>query len=411
MTSIFVGGWFLRSPFGRRNSSVAETMRDLDETFYSLSRKLLLLTGLWPFSNRTLNIATRFTWLCLVFSFEVVQIILLRIGGVTLTHMTCFISFSCLTMIVYLKFIISGLLEHVLRNSLESLARGHSSTDQRELQIFERFGNKQNQMIVIYIYIGVSTIFICFLGLVSPMVLDIILPLNNSRSLHFILVIEFDSEKDNYFYLAYAYLMICCTCGVVLLTANDCTISILLHHHSAVYELISYRIKKAINRWLDPKAIVFKKDKRLHRGIGEMMDLYQKTQSEFESIMTTVMIPYSVVIILMTISLCTHMSQFVERVHSPADLDLTIINGLSYLIQLAMTYRENCMCQTYSDNSLNVFHELCTTEWYKLPLKVQKLVLLALQRTSKGSVPVLAGMFVPSRKGFTGVITLILLIP
>ncbi|XP_076378886.1 uncharacterized protein LOC143259622 isoform X2 [Megalopta genalis] len=376
----------------------------LDKTFYSLTRKLLILTGLWPFSSRILNVAMRATWLCLVFGFQVVQIALLQIGGVTIIHMIYFISFSCTTMIVYVKYIASGLLQHVLKNSLESLARWHSSTDQRELQIFEKFGNKQDRVVVIYLYIGVTTTIVCLLVLASPTLLDFIVPLNNSRSLHFILVIEFDSERDNHFYLVYGYLIACCVGGVILTTANDCTISILLNHHSAVYETISYRIEKAINQWLDPKTIAFQKDHRLHRTIGEMMDLYQRTQSDFDSIMRTVMIPYSVLIVLMTISLCTHMSQFVERVQSPADFDLTIINGLSYLIQLVTSYRENCMSQTYTDNSLNVFHELCKTRWYKLPLKVQKLLLLSLQRTSKGSVPLLAGIYVPSRKGFTGML-------
>ncbi|XP_076287739.1 uncharacterized protein LOC143212648 [Lasioglossum baleicum] len=80
---------------------------------------------------------------------------------------------------------------------------------------------------------------------------------------------------------------------------------------------------------------------------------------------------------------------------------MTIVNASMCVIQLAYAYRENNICQIYIDNSANVYHEICQTPWYALPLKVQKLFLHVLQRTSKGCVPVIGGIFVPSRKGFT----------
>ncbi|XP_076657871.1 uncharacterized protein LOC143361992 isoform X1 [Halictus rubicundus] len=380
-------------------------MKVFRETSYNLSRKLLILTGLWPFTGRILNLSVRAAWCCFIVSFEVFQIVIMTHHAITIIRLVYFISFLCTMMILFTKYLIVIFLQDILKKLLVNIARWYGSTDQEEIRIFEKFGNDQKREVIIFICLAVVTVVTCQLALLSPALLNIVVPLNYSRSIRFMLVIEFKQGDDNFF-LVYVYFTIACVTLMLIISTSDCIMSIMLHYHSAVYETISYRTNVAINEWLNPKNVAFEKDHRLYQQICEVMELYQNIQSDFERIMAVITTPYFIIVMMLTFSLCIYTFQAVELLHTIEHLNMSLVSVLTGLVQFAYAYRENSMSQMYIDNSLNVFHELCQTPWYRLPLKVQKLLLLALQRTSKGCVPVLCGLFLPSRKGFAWVIHL-----
>ncbi|XP_076285171.1 uncharacterized protein LOC143211400 isoform X2 [Lasioglossum baleicum] len=57
--------------------------------------------------------------------------------------------------------------------------------------------------------------------------------------------------------------------------------------------------------------------------------------------------------------------------------------------------------QMMLDSSLNFYQEICNTLWYRIPPKMQKMVLLALVRTQVAVELNLAGLFVPCYEGLT----------
>ncbi|XP_076287727.1 uncharacterized protein LOC143212639 isoform X2 [Lasioglossum baleicum] len=207
----------------------------------------------------------------------VFQLILLNIHGITFIRLVYFVSFSCTVTILLIKYIIVMFLQDLLKKSLENLARWHSSIDQTELRIFEKFANEQRRTAIIFLSAGTASLVICQLTLLSPILLNIVAPLNDSRPVRFILVIQFE-QGDDYFVAIYVYFLIACVILISFVATTDCIMSIMMHYHSAVFKTISYRTNVAINEWLNPKNITFEKDHRLYQRICEVIDLYQDIQ-------------------------------------------------------------------------------------------------------------------------------------
>ncbi|XP_076226781.1 uncharacterized protein LOC116432838 [Nomia melanderi] len=362
------------------------------------------VTGLWPFNYRVLNIAARVVWCCTLLIFEAVQIVIHKAYGNNIISLIFFVSCSCTTVIISTKYITATLLQTILRNTMENMVRWHSLSDQRIVRIFEKYGERHRNVVAIYMYITVVSSLIYILVSIMPLFLDIVAPLNLSRSLHIIIAPEFNDDQHLYYYVTFVYFFVACLSGMVILTASDCLIGLLFCHHAAIFETVSYRIKNATDDWFNATNPTLENDDQLYRRICGAMDLYQRVQSEFKYIMTVVAIPYFIIAILMTICLCAHMFQLVVLLDSPDEFDLSLINALSTLLHLIYCYRQNQLSQKYVDHSLDVFYETYNIQWYVLPVRVQKLLLLILQGTSKGCVPVLAGLYVPSRKGFAMVL-------
>ncbi|CAD1476502.1 unnamed protein product, partial [Heterotrigona itama] len=82
--------------------------------------------------------------------------------------------------------------------------------------------------------------------LLGPVILDLIIPLNESRTRLIKYVTEFSHDRTVYLDIVSLNFVIVGTVGFLCITSTESLLSILAHYISGLFKITSYRLRKAI---------------------------------------------------------------------------------------------------------------------------------------------------------------------
>ncbi|XP_076287743.1 uncharacterized protein LOC143212651 [Lasioglossum baleicum] len=86
----------------------------------------------------------------------------------------------------------------------------------------------------------------------------------------------------------------------------------------------------------------------------------------------------------------------------PKELCISFFFGIFHIVAVFMG---NYIGQEVIDYSVAISYATYDSLWYSSPVKMQKIVLLIMQRSSLGTMLDFSGLFIPSNKGFASVHT------
>lgn len=92
--------------------------------------------------------------------------------------------------------------------------------------------------------IVIAVIGVACLTLIWPCLLDIVVPLNESRPLHFILGIVHSTDQDEHIFLIFGHALTVYIIGFAIVIAVDSLFSLITHHHCAIFRIIRYFEKR-----------------------------------------------------------------------------------------------------------------------------------------------------------------------
>ncbi|XP_031773450.1 uncharacterized protein LOC116414682 [Apis florea] len=308
--------------------------------------------------------------------------------------------FCLVTLTLYIKYILCIILKNDIKFAFNSISNDWETfAHEKELEILEDYAKKQKRIIPLLSLLFQISVVLYVTIPISPIFVDIIIPLNKSRHVSIDLARSYNAEKDEHFYLIVIYYFCFLENNIISILPVEFTHLLLAYHYCALFGIISYRIQRAIDNDSE-KNIANVEIDRTYRKICDAMETYTRIDV-CNVLLKKLSIMNCIINLIIAFSLATYMILF-----TTAYLDDTtnaFSYGYSILVHLFYAFIHNYIGQIIMDYSLHPFYELYDTKWYRQPLKIQKFVLQGLLRTSKQYVQGIGSFYIMSMRGFFSV--------
>ncbi|KAG9429167.1 hypothetical protein HZU67_09542 [Apis mellifera carnica] len=343
---------------------------DIFDKQYHSYRTVMKIVGLWPYNNSIYIWIQRLLLLTFFLGNVIFQIVSLLKSEITLRNCILILSITCPFIIVSLRYVCFivffptiKLLFHHMRVE-ENIVQ-----DLIEIQIRTKYINDSCHIIDIFFWVACTNITLSSISLLYFITLNFIMPLNEFRIIHYITLFSVDRTMyfnilclDFIFVVIFALLSVICTESIIGLYS---------YHTSVLFKIINHRIQKIITYL----TIVNLSSKQIETKLAELYRVVDMHNQAIELLVNAIIIKKD-------------------------QLEISI-SFIFFVNQLIIMFLCNHSGQILIDNSQKLFNELYISIWYFVPLKVQKILLLIMIRSSTRCMFHILDIFTPCYAGFS----------
>ncbi|KAG9429169.1 hypothetical protein HZU67_09544 [Apis mellifera carnica] len=329
------------------------------------------------------------------------QIMSLLTSAITLQNCVLIFSTTCPLIIVLFRYIGLILFFPTIKLLFHHMCMEEAMIqDSIEAQIRRKYIDDSCYMIDIFFWMTYVGIALCSILLLCPITLDFIMPLNESRTriVHYVTIF---SDKSIIYMdiLCLNYMLL----AILVILSATCTESILglySYHTSIMFKIIGHRIQKIVkyltmfnlsSKQIDSKLAELYRIVDIHNQAIELVDIMINNSGKQFMIST----------LLSVISMAISLHRLLNAIVIKKDELEILISFIFFTTQLVITFLNNNCNQILIDNSQELFIELYISMWYFVPLKVQKILLLIMIRSSTACMINILGVFTPCYIGFS----------
>ncbi|XP_054009150.1 uncharacterized protein LOC128892641 isoform X2 [Hylaeus anthracinus] len=332
---------------------------------YSTYYFLLCITGLWPFDNSVLV--------------KVQRII--------------FASIILCCVIVQMRFIYGS-----ISNDCSKL----KNLDEQNILMNHIAASKR--LVLIYLRVSCFGIVCVCIVLLFPVWIQILISHNVTRS-EGMKFLGFIAQHDKYVHFISLHILFNSIIGLLVISVTESTLSVMAYYVCGLFKITSYRIRHAVNKAI--KQIAFPNRNALNEAnIRDVVETHMKSIEIIEAVAKQTMLAYLIAILVVIISFSLNLYRVFLAVIDMTDLIEVLLSSVMVIIHMVIMFLNNYSGQKVIDDSMDVFYETYFTTWYYTPLKMQKLLLLMMVRSSIVCEFNLSGLFVPSYEGFSTMMSL-----
>ncbi|XP_028522099.2 uncharacterized protein LOC107996974 [Apis cerana] len=277
--------------------------------------------------------------------------------------------------------------------------------DSTEIEIRTKYINNCYHMMDIFFWIiyGTAALFIIFI--LYPMALDFIMPLKNETRIHIIhYVIIFSYNRIIYFDILSLNFMFVGIFGSLSITCTESIFGFFSFHASILFKIISYRIQKIVTYL----SILNLSSKQIDKKLTELyrvVDIHNQAIGLINILINNSGTQFILSSLLCVISMAICLYRLVNAIIAKKDQLEILISSVFLMIQLMIIFLYNYNNQILIDNSQELLNELYISTWYFVPLKVQKILLLIMIRSSTLCMFHILGVFIPCYTGFSKILS------
>ncbi|XP_058804998.1 odorant receptor 13a-like [Phymastichus coffea] len=292
---------------------------------------------------------------------------------------------ECLPNIFYniimaIKFYNGVVNQHKIKLVLEKIKRDWNQLQNNEqIKIIRGFYDSGKVLIICYIGI-VYFVLLSFMGTpLTPVILDLVKPLNESRPKSALYIVEFFVDQHKYYYSILFHGYVTSLFGILPLFANDIFLCNCVHHASGMLAILGYRVRsilkiKPIKENLDDQTYKQVIDCTLqHQSIIEFCDDVNKIYS------TSFFFVLIVSVILMSIT------GFVTLIKLEDSFKDCYRFAVFTIAQIFHMFCYNFLGQKLLNESEIFFNNVCTSDWHLGSKKVKYIVKFMIMRSSKSN--------------------------
>ncbi|KAL6424995.1 hypothetical protein ACFW04_009364 [Cataglyphis niger] len=330
------------------------------EEHFKLNRFLLLAVGLWPYQQ---SLLIRFQ-----------QVLLIGI-------LTSFAVFQ-----------VKSLLEQ-LQNICNELK------DENEIIIMKKYGDNAKCYTARLIGVTMCSIFILYFVPLWSRILDIVLPMNESRSRSTLLLMtEYFVDQEKYFYLIFLHTNAAICIGGTTIIGTGTMLIAYLKHACGMFTIASYRIEQAMTAHNLQNEII------IYKGIICAVDIHCKAIEFSKSLISRFEGSFFFLIGFGVICLSLNLFEMYQTL-SYGDTKEFIFHFVIVIVLLLYMFLANYAGQEIIDHNNHIFYTAYNIRWYVAPLHIQKLILFLLQRSTKLVTLNVGGLFAASLNCFASLAT------
>ncbi|KAG9429166.1 hypothetical protein HZU67_09541 [Apis mellifera carnica] len=298
------------------------------------------------------------------------QIVLLLRSKITVRNCVLILSTTCPLIIISLRYICFILFFPKIKYLFHHMCMEENIIqDSIEAQIRTKYISDSRHMIEILLWMAYATITLYSILGLCPIIFIILLNESPIRMLHYVTLLSVNGTI--YFYILCLDFLFIIIFGLLSMICTETIVGIYIYHTSILFKIISHRIQKII----------------------AYLNMFNLLSNQIESKLAEL---YCVVDIHnQAIQL------LVNAITIKKDQLEILISLIIFVNHLVIMFLCNHTAQILINNNEEFFHELYISVWYSVPLKVQKILLLIMIRSSMACIFHICGVFVPCHAGFT----------
>ncbi|XP_076378796.1 odorant receptor Or2-like isoform X3 [Megalopta genalis] len=353
---------------------------------YKFYHTLMCLTGLWPYDKSILTYIQRFVVLVMTFTCIASQICILTSVKVSLNEIIVMISFGSTLFLYFLRYSTSVVLFPVMTFVFDNMQRDFSQLkDPVELKILLEDSIVAKRIVQAY-FAMVCTGGLCLVGS-----LGISTFVDSDIQLHFLNLLGFFyKERSQQSAFTCWHITLTTVYGLLTLTCTEGSVTVFASYISGMLKIASYRMQNAVNTVANSRTT-----KTI--DIRSAMEMHRRAILYTKDIMLLCLLLTLVVIVAFGVNLYGFFISITES----NDRDAMMLSVHFVMAYTTFICGNNYSGQLVLDSSGELFRETYNSLWYRIPAKMQKLVLFSLMRSRSDVAFNLAGLFTPCYEGFT----------
>ncbi|EZA48251.1 hypothetical protein X777_14151 [Ooceraea biroi] len=375
-------------------------MHEFNERYFKLNRILLKMVGLWPYQQSYFIRIQKGVFTGIFLTFIIVQLLVLATMQSNLIFVLKILTFVFPALFVTIKYCLFIIHADSVKRLLELIRSDWNFLkDKVEIDILEKYGwyaRLLTIMAIVFCYCGI--LFVDILQFL-PVILDVILPLNESRPFRIIVITEYFINQEKYFYVILLHELLAVDLAAIALCSTSTTIMSYILHGCALLKVASYRIENAIEK--DLLAIPSpKKEYLLYRKIVRAVIIHRRATEFIETFTSSFTVSYDILIIIGVSSLSINLFQFLQLITLTTNTGEASILIVLIVTHLGYMFAGNYAGQKIIDHGTKLFRTTYNGLWYVAPLHTQKLILFIMQKGTVDVTLTFGSIFVASLEGF-----------
>ncbi|XP_071625432.1 uncharacterized protein [Temnothorax longispinosus] len=361
---------------------------------YNINRILLTTIGLWPYQDKLVrNLLWTFCFLLAIshYPFEILLFYdhpddaqLIFEGGYQILVLTDFI-------IRHLKDVLNRDKMRWLYEAMDK--HWNIFTDDIEIRIMKEYSTLSRTIVKFFTMYAFALLLAIIIIPLTPVFLDIIIPLNESRPRFFAMEIEFRVNKDDYFLPIFFYTSALIVANTLIMLGVDTMHIACTAHACGLFAAVSKKIENIMLKVDDNNNDIGDNKS----SINEKFDLCVSSEEMIYWKYVTCLKKHQLAIKFVDVLNSSHQGyaliQLIILILIVNLIGLRIVNVLDKLeavIKLVIIFVGcigsvliTCYCgQRIMDESQNIFHGAYAAEWYKFSPRLKSLLIITLYRSS-----------------------------
>ncbi|KAI4495972.1 hypothetical protein M0802_008187 [Mischocyttarus mexicanus] len=268
-----------------------------------------------------------------------------------------------------------------------------------EVEIMKKYAKEGRLYTLAYtLYIYISTVLFLSISFL-PLLLDVVLPLNESRPLQPIVLGEYFIDQQKHFYFIFSHMAFTILLAMTIIIATDTQFFVFTCHVCGVFSIVGFRLERlmkgdnTMNKYFD-KRRSFKYVVLSIKGHSRAIEFANLIESSFS---TPLLIQCGINIACLSVSL--------YRMKTLLDISTEMFKYVAFLA--AQLFHIFCICysgQKIIDHSSKTLLNAYNGLWYEAPIEIRKLLLLVIRRSIEPTRLTGGKVFVFCLKGFSTIV-------
>ncbi|KAF3054357.1 Odorant receptor 226 [Nylanderia fulva] len=376
-------------------------MEFLGYPYYKLYRLSLLSLSLWPYGKSFLKQIHATFCIFLLISSVLTQLLKLFTMEYNLELALTILSFTIPSVIYLVKYIAFYMQSQKIRELMEQIRNDWNALkDEQEVEIIKKYtksGRKHLYAFAGLVYPGtIGFILMPFL----PDILDVVAPLNESRTRQLPFLTEYFLDQQKYFYPLLLHVNATIIVGIVTVISTETLFFAYVYHICGMFEITGYRIEHALDENMSILSTL-NRENAIRMKIINAVEIHQRAIQFFEYMSSTFTFTYFILIILGVASLSINLFRLFQvtvmsdQRENFAPFMIFVIGHFYYMFVC------NYMGQKIIDNSMGIYRKTYDIQWYTAPVQIQKLLLFMMQKSMNSCKFVIGGIYSASLENFT----------
>ncbi|XP_029677004.1 odorant receptor 4-like [Formica exsecta] len=270
-----------------------------------------------------------------------------------------------------------------------------------EYEIMKTYAAKARLFSLIYTsYYAIAAPLFILLIPITPQILDIVLPLNESRSILMPYEAHYFVHDDReYFYYILFHALVAVLIVITGVLAHDCMVLTYIEHVCSIFAVAGFRFENlAYNK--DTDLINDNLINMYNQKIAISVHAHWQALQFAKLLKDTFSITFGIQIAIVTVAMSISLLQMVVQ-----DDTLETMRYMAFIIgQLIHIFCFSLQGQRLIDHSLKVRDKIYNCFWYNIPVKSQRLLLNVMRRSLQPNILTAGGIYIFSLKSFTTVL-------
>nr|XP_012232661.1 PREDICTED: uncharacterized protein LOC105678144 [Linepithema humile] len=370
----------------------------IEERYYRINRVILKSLGLWPYQQSFFTRIQKMLFVIILITCIIAQLlsfVTMQYNRDLVFKIFCFLFPISFGTTKYCCFIIQtdsvkGLLEH-MRNDYNLLKT------KLEIDIIEKYAYNAKLFTIIVMVFCHGFIFFTVIFQFWPVILNIMLPLNESRPCRLIIVAEYFVNQEKYYFAILLHESLAVYIGMIGLSSVGVTFVIYILHSCALLKIASYRVENVFEMSVLASP---RKEYLLHRRIADAVVVHRKAIECIEYFMSNFTLLFIILVAMGITSLSFSLFQCFLLFTVENDVIEIFIIIVFIFAHLSYLYIGNYVGQALTDHGTNFFKATYNGLWYIAPVHTQKLILFLMQKGAKDVTMTLGSILDASLQSF-----------